>query len=755
MAQEFNAIEANQLLENLSKALEDPTNSRSSQQLQEAGTSLIDYQNDARECVNETQLALDEIMSIMPEVLEEDPRLAEDQQYLKNKKQKIQKRLAECRLFLLRSEEMLTTLNQASLDVTTSRLFARGPHLGAQLIKAPKALTQFNEQFSEPKFITSLGLDKLKLLDLGFFIVLGLVVGLGSLRVRKTLKTWIEEYDVKSWPDQISQTLMSALHAYLIPLSLLFYAFVYFGLFALNDPWLMSMVKLCVLGLGLVLVFIFIDFLFAPNKPAKPFCHISDKYSKKFSRALKFLFAIIALGLLSIQFFQAQSLEPEPVFLTRSFFFTLTSVTVIYILLMLNRMPTFLAGIKKIRATMSVVCFTVLIIILLAEWWGYQNFSEYMLTGVISTLVATFLAWFIHRLAQAFLSSFGENKYPWQQSFHAYLGVEKQGSLPEMIGLKVGFFILIWGSWLISLLNIWTIGQTWAYRISDSLSKPWTFSNTDISFIPSRVIFGFIAFSLLILLVRFLRAMIQRKVRTSKDKAEREAYGAIFGYTGFAIAFVFALIMAGFDFKSLAFIAGALSVGIGFGLQNIVSNFISGIILLLERPIKPGDRISIGQEEGFVKKVSIRSTCITTLENVDVIIPNSELITKQVVNQTFNNSLWRVTVKVSVAYGSDVELVKKCLYEVAIQNAEVFKEGINKPQVFFLEFGDSSLNFEMWCIIKNVNMKLIILSELNSAIDAIFAERGITIPFPQRDLHIKDSHAIPIDINQEVKPKDE
>ena len=195
---------------------------------------------------------------------------------------------------------------------------------------------------------------------------------------------------------------------------------------------------------------------------------------------------------------------------------------------------------------------------------------------------------------------------------------------------------------------------------------------------------------------------------------------------------------AGFDFGNVAIIAGALSVGIGFGLQNIVNNFVSGLILLFERPIRKGDWIEVGGTEGVVKDIQIRSTVIQTFDRSDVIVPNSELISGQVTNWVLSSQSGRAVIPVGVAYGTDTEKVRTILMAIAEENTDVVKAGsMPKPIVLFRAFGDSSLDFELRVFLHNVDNRLSIISDINFAIDKAFREEDIEIPFPQRDLHVK------------------
>jgi small-conductance mechanosensitive channel len=202
--------------------------------------------------------------------------------------------------------------------------------------------------------------------------------------------------------------------------------------------------------------------------------------------------------------------------------------------------------------------------------------------------------------------------------------------------------------------------------------------------------------------------------------------------TGLAIG----LQSAGVDLSSLALLGGALGVGVGFGLQSIVNNFVSGLVLLFEGPVKVGDRVEIADLNGDVVKIGARSTWVRTNDNIIVVMPNSEFIVKPVINWTATDRQVRFSLPVGVSYGSDPEEVRDVLIHVAQQNPDVLS--MPAPSVIFTAFGDSSLDFELrfWTIAK-VQTPLILKSDLYFAIFRTFKERGIEIPYPQRDLHLR------------------
>jgi small-conductance mechanosensitive channel len=234
------------------------------------------------------------------------------------------------------------------------------------------------------------------------------------------------------------------------------------------------------------------------------------------------------------------------------------------------------------------------------------------------------------------------------------------------------------------------------------------------------------------------------------ERSAREALVTTFGYVAVALSVIVALSIAGAQFTNLAIIAGALSVGIGFGMQNIVNNFVSGLILLVERPVRTGDWIVVGGTEGYVKRIAIRSTTILTFDRADVIVPNSELVSGQVTNWTLRNSWGRIMVPVGVAYGSNTATVKQTLLEIAHNNADVIKGNpqLPDPFVLFRNFGDNSLNFELRAIVLDIDRRLSVISDINFAIDAAFREQGIEIPFPQRDVNFRG----PLQIERDPAP---
>jgi small-conductance mechanosensitive channel len=330
----------------------------------------------------------------------------------------------------------------------------------------------------------------------------------------------------------------------------------------------------------------------------------------------------------------------------------------------------------------------------------------------------------------------------WEKKFRQAIGLKKGSLVPGLIWLRLIIFTVLWGGFAILVLNIWQLEDPWVTIIFSSLTEGFQVGSLTVT--PKLLVSGLIALIVLLSFTRYAKAHFLPNVlkHTRLDRGAKEAVTSLFGYTGVAIAILVALSITGVKMQNIAIIAGALSVGIGFGLQNIVNNFISGLILLFERPIRRGDWIITGETEGYVKSINIRSTQIQTFDQADVIVPNSELITAKVTNWMLRDAHGRITVKVGVGYGSDVEKVSSILMDIAYSHPMVMKEDthqVSKPKVLFREFGDSALNFELRCFIYDIDQRLNVVSELNYAIIKAFREENIEIPFPQRVVTLHNS----------------
>lgn len=399
---------------------------------------------------------------------------------------------------------------------------------------------------------------------------------------------------------------------------------------------------------------------------------------------------------------------------------------------------TFLRTKRNILRSLLLV---VTAVILYLEILGFRDLSAYVLAsfaGSFLLYVGTVL--FIDLIKYVFSILYRERRC-FLEKLGIALDQDDESDLLKNIGWLLGLLkIILIVLAVLMLVRIWDVSNAYAGALFSFVLNG--FHIGDMQVVPARIILGVLVFIVGWSVALWIKKFLEQKWEPDQSFAAstREALLTVTGYVCYVMAALVGLSVAGVSFSGLTVIAGALSVGIGFGLQNIVNNFVSGLILLFERPIKRGDWVVVGSTEGHVKKISVRSTIIQTFDRADVIVPNSELISSPVTNMMFNDDRGRLRVSLGVAYGSDTELVRRLLLEIANGHGEVIVDGTSpKPEVFFQAFGDSSLNFDLLCHLKNIDNKYRVLSEINFKIDAAFRLHGIDIPFPQRDIHIKSS----------------
>lgn len=293
------------------------------------------------------------------------------------------------------------------------------------------------------------------------------------------------------------------------------------------------------------------------------------------------------------------------------------------------------------------------------------------------------------------------------------------------------------------------------YTLSETLKYVWdllqvqlfTLQNTPVTFLKLIIfVLLLVGFSFL---ASFVKRMLNNRIlpRFIKDSGLSYTLSRMSQYIIVVIGIFISFQFLGIDMTGLAVIFGFLSVGIGFGLQNVTSNFISGLIVLFERPISVGDRVSVSNIEGDVQEINIRSTKVKTLDNISIIVPNSEFVSKDVINFSHGDPTYRLGIDVGVSYSSDLDKVLKALNEVAEESADVMKHPSHDVQL--RSFGDSSWDMKLFVWVRDVKQRYQVLNRLNQAIVRKFAENDIEIPFPQRDLHVRSG--LNTDKSDEVK----
>lgn len=287
---------------------------------------------------------------------------------------------------------------------------------------------------------------------------------------------------------------------------------------------------------------------------------------------------------------------------------------------------------------------------------------------------------------------------------------------------------------ILAVVPLWGVAQDDLLRWTTQALTGFTVGSVTISI--TDIALAMVVFLLAMAGTRLIqRALVERVLaETSLDPSVRHSLSAGVGYVGVVVAAAISVAVLGINLTNVALLAGALSVGIGFGLQDVVKNFVAGLILLVERPVKVGDWVVVGGKEGLVKRISFRATELETFQRASVIIPNAEILSTAVTNWTHKDRYGRVEVAVGVAYDTDTARVRDLLLEIAHAHPLVMREP--PPKVLFVNFADSSLDFELRCYTNNVVERGTIASDLRYAIGRRFAEDGIEIPFPQRVVHL-------------------
>lgn len=388
--------------------------------------------------------------------------------------------------------------------------------------------------------------------------------------------------------------------------------------------------------------------------------------------------------------------------------------------------------IQALRLTIAVLAIGSVI----AGWSGYTALSAYLIGGLLGSAIVIGALFLLRALLAEWIGVLMHRR-----DVIDSLNLSDAGTETVSFWL-IGFMqVTIFVSGALIVGEIWGLQLGEAGNILYNLATAMQIGGITISIadITSAILTLFIALALFRLAKRLLAGTILPQ--TKLDAGAQYSIATIFGYIGIIISVVMAATALGMEFQNLIIIAGALSVGIGFGLQNIANNFVSGLILLFERPVRVGDLIEINGTMGYVTHINVRRTEIETFQRSEVMIPNSELVSTSVTNWTHTDRKGRIDINVGVAYGSDTELVRKTLL-AAVETVDKILTW-PQPDVLFLDFGDSSLNFQLRCFTDDVTSRIGTASNLRFEIDRLFREHNIEIPFPQRVVHMAPGSTLP------------
>ena len=707
-------------------------------------STLPEHRNWAAKCLQSRESELKELQSNLDSLGE--PIKSEPEDVTKKRKSILQSQLsseklkATCKLILLRSEETLERITKLKQSYLTERFLFKGPSfvtLARENWENPGIWLNASKEF----ILKNSGLNELKQSDFFLlFVLISLAIAAGLF-----IKKWLRE-QLQKFPASESRSahLLVALtqtairySTYLLP-SLAGAAFFYV---ITHDISPTPFINIVAYGLPIVIILLALIHTFLGSSlELEVIKEGQTVIAKKLSHRLKSLVLVIFIGYLLFSTILSQSLPESALLLARGIYGIFIITNIIMVIWLVGRF-------NKVRSNQIFRLLIVLSLIgaMIAELYGYRNISLYMIRTVLGSLIAFDIFKLLSLLTAEFLDSLESGKGLWQQKLRSSMGLKTEQNIPGIIWIRIIVNLLLWAGLASSLLIIWKVPENYVQTLISYITTGFTIGSVEI--LPIRILQAILILPFLLTFNAWFRKGLEQRwlKRTQMERGTRESMATITGYIGISIAILISLSVAGMDFSKLALIAGALSVGIGFGLQNIVNNFVSGLILLFERPVKTGDWIQVGTVEGYVRKISIRSTQIQTFDRSDVIVPNSDLIAGTVTNWMLYDQQGRIRVPVSVAYGSDTKLIKELLLHVAQEHEQVINSPMQAPipSVLFLGFGESSLDFELRCHIKNIDTRFTTVSDLNFAIDEIFRNNAIEIPFPQRDIHVRDISNVP------------
>lgn len=673
----------------------------------------------------------------------EPPEVGKTRRKIKKEKEALESKLSICNVILVRSEDAIKKISIFRKENLQKQSFDKGQSIvwafRESVLKVPAWIPDLGHVLQSREGIRALSPSNL--LMLMSIALLSLVTG---LMIRKRLSRW-DGKSLARWQrahlkgEDTATRLVAAgastVHRYIVPI-ILSTAVAAFISIETIDLVPTPLITIAMDGLPfLALVFAVNHFVFRALGKLGLREEVDPGVDNALRKRLNLLALIWYLGYLLFQTVLANSLSEAVFFLVRAVLGVMLALNVIWIIWLSK-------GIRKtsINTSASVVATLALVVAVIAELTGYRNLSGFILRGVVGTLIAYAIYQIFSQLLSKVLDELDVGKSGWQKQLRKNIGVDGADPIPGLIWLRLVLAVTLWALIIGFLLKAWRVPVSEVKVLEAYILQGFTVGSIEI--VPSKIFESLVVLSLLLIANSWFQRGLANKwlALTRIDRGARESISTVSNYAGVAIAILIALGVAGMDFSKLAIVAGALSVGIGFGLQNIVNNFVSGLILLFERPIKTGDWIVAGGVEGLVKRISIRSTQIESFDHADIIVPNSELISGNLTNWLHKSWNGRIRMKLGVAYGSDTEKVRDVLLEIARNHKQVILNNprMHDPKVMFLSFGDSSLNFELRFFVRNIQNRFDIESDLNFAIDKAFRENDIEIPFPQRVVYLRE-----------------
>lgn len=665
----------------------------------------------------------------------------------------LEARAKQAELILARASELSQAVTARSLQRSIEKLLKTFP-----LPLAPRTI-----QTSVPEFLENLALlaqspftwwqslsdeQRQDVLLPRFAIVVLLAFGIGWA-VRRALLHWLGRditIEHPTYTRRLTGAIAAALAYGIVP-SLILGGFLYRALdegSVITGLFSDAFIAFCIVAIMFTLAWALPRAVLAPELPAWRLLSVSPRHARAISRRITYLAAVFAVDLFFGISSRSVVISDELISLYSLITNSLEAAGMLALVqgVLWTTDDSAVADEPKektsenarakrfwtfIRRLVGLVAIAVIITALI----GYANLSQYLSLNLVLSGMAIGALVLLRGLCRELVGVALRSR-----PLRIGLGIPHRSRNRTKFWLRALLDLTIYASGLLLALVIWGVPLNEVWGWTSAALSGFTVGNVTISV--TDIVVALLIFLAITALTRGVQRVMTERVfpQTNLDAGVRNSLSAGLGYVGIAIAATLAVSALGLDLANIALIAGALSVGIGFGLQNIVNNFVSGLILLIERPIKVGDWIVVGGNEGHVKQINVRATEIETFQRASVIVPNSELLSTAVVNWTHKDSYGRAEVSVGVAYGSDVDKVMEILRRCLTDHPDILSWP--ESSVLFQNFGDSSLDFDIRGYIASVSRRIHVQSQLRIQIYRALAEAGIEIPFPQRDVHIKN-----------------
>lgn len=660
----------------------------------------------------------------------------------------LQALIKQGRLLSLRSEQLATRIAERRRTLFTDRILERrssalNPVLWLDVLKAaPTVAGRFWLLLSD--WSGALG-DRLGPAALASIAGALIVLGLAMLPVRRLVLRVAARDPARTQPPRLHKISAAAwLVTFNVAIPALALALLY-AVFSGFELLPERVDRLAIAGLRAIILFVFVEglswVLLAPKRPTWRLFPLPDVEARRINAAIIGIAAVYAVDIFA-DTANRVLFAPLAVSVAKDVVTSMLIAILLAIALTLARPSSLREAPDAPQATLFrwpwifTLAWLGVLAIPFAAILGYLSLASFIAAQLVvgGTIIATLVL--ALRLVDTVLTDGLEAAdgvgdriaatFGMRREAIVQIGILLSGAVRVVLVLVAASFLLVpWGietkdvfSWLRTAFFGFTIG--------------------DITISVSAILLAFAIFLVGLVITRAIQRWLEQRFlpHTRFNVGIRDSLKTAFGYVGIVVAAAIGFAFLGLDLSNLAIVAGALSLGVGFGLQSVVNNFVSGLILLAERPIKAGDWIVVGSEEGYVSKISVRATQIETFDRATVIVPNSDLISGVVKNWMHSNMVGRVTVPVGVSYAADPEKVREVLLKCAEEHPSVLREPA--PRAYFQDFGASSLDFELRAYISNVDVSLATRSDLRFAIHKGLKEAGIEIPFPQRDVHLRN-----------------